>query len=610
MRTRLFGLLTIVSIVAAACGGTTGTTSPTTAGTAPPAASDAPPAEPTPFSLEDVLFSYDYQPSEGQAGGSAVIGEWQAVSNLSPYHDNSFSTSQVLAATMRQLWTVTSDGHWKPDLAVSMPKFSDDSIRQAADGSFEVDLELRPGLRWSDGTPLTLNDLRYTWEWMLDPDQTGLVSGTTGWEDITAIDVAGDGLTATVSFDKPYAGFYGLLGSIILPEHYFSTIPVADAATQAMPVSPAIADVPASGPFKFENASPNGVELSRNENWVGGTFGQGAYLDSVTFQFYADKDGMIAAFLSGELDVALDMIAADYAAIQGVDPSVGEAIIEPAWEYEHLDMNQGDNGHPMLADIDVRRAIFSAIDQADLYTKLFPGYPVPDQHACSPAPPGTYWRDPSLTCPTYDLAAAQAALEAAGWVDSNGDGTIDKDGREAVLEACTSSGNPTRQLTLEVISGHLQQVGIQMNITLADATSAYFASWNDTTPDTKCSIYRGTYDLALFAWVLTFDLFGNYYYSYHTDQFPDEEPHDGGNTSRFSHPDMDEALNTLRSAISTEDQMEAVNTVQQIYVDQVAEIPLYYRESTRGKSTRLQNFFKNPSTASDMWNIEDWWVQP
>ena len=609
MRTRLFGLLAITSLVIAACGGPTATPAPSAAGSEAPAGSAGPSAEPTPFSVEDILFGYTYEPTEGQPGGSVVIGEWQAVSNLNSYYDNSFSTSQVLQATMRQLWTVTADGHWKADLAAKVPKFSDESIRQAADGSFEVDIELRPGLKWSDGTPLTLNDLQYTWEWMMDPAQTGLVSGTTGWEDITSIDVAADGMTATVKFGTPYAGFYGLLGSILLPEHYFSTIPVADAPTVSMPVSPAIKDVPTSGPFKFESASPNGVELSKNENFVGGSFDQGAYLDQVTFQFYADKDGMIAAFLAGELDVALDMIAADYAAVQGVDPSLGEAIIEPAWEYEHLDMNQGDNGHPMLKDLNVRKAIFAAINQADLYSQLFPGYPLPESPACAPAPPGTYWRLEDLACPAFDPAAATAALEAAGWTDSNGDGTVDKDGREAVLEACTSSGNPTRQLTLETISGYLQAVGIKMNITLADATSVFFAGWNDTTPETKCSIYRGTYDLALFAWVLTFDLFGNYYYSYHTDQFPDQDPHDGGNTSRFSNPEMDEALNTLRTAVATEDQIEAVNTVQQIYVDQVAEIPLYYRESTRGKSVRLQNFFKNPSTASDMWNIEDWWVQ-
>ncbi len=608
MRRRLFGLLTIASIVAAACGGTTTTPAPSAAGSAPPPAGSEAPSAP-PQTGEDILFAYTYEPTEGQPGGTAVVGEWQAVSNLNSYYDNSFSTSQVLAATMRGLWTVTSDGHWKPDLAAKMPKFSDDSIRQAEDGSFEVDIELREGLKWSDGTDLTLNDLRFTWEWMMDPDQTGLVSGVTGWEDITDIEVAADGLTATVKFDKPYAGFYGLLGGVLLPEHYFSTIPVADAPTTSMPVSPAIANVPTSGPFKFASASPNGVELVKNEHWIGGAFDQGAYLDAVTFQFYADKDGMIAAFLAGELDVALNMTAADYAAIQGVDPSIGVSIIEPAWEYEHLDMNQGENGHPMLRDVDVRRAIFAAIDQADLYSKLFPGYPVPEDGACTPAPPGTYWRLNGLECPAYDPAAAQAALAEAGWTDTNGDGTIDKDGEEAVLQACTSSGNPTRQLTLETIAGYLREVGIQLDITLADATSVFFAGWNDTTPETQCSIYRGTYDLALFAWILTFDLFGNYYYNYHTEQWPDEEPHDGGNTSRFSNPQMDEALDTLRSAISTEEQIEAVNTVQEIYVNEVAEIPLYYRESTRGHSTRLQNFFKNPGTASDIWNVEDWWIQ-
>ena len=52
-----------------------------------------------------------------------------------------------------------------------------------------------------------------------------------------------------------------------------------------------------------------------------------------------------------------------------------------------------------------------------------------------------------------------------------------------------------------------------------------------------------------------------------------------------------------------------MKTVQEIYIENAAEIPLYYRNSTRGVSTRLQNFDKNPSTASDIWNIEDWFIQ-
>jgi peptide/nickel transport system substrate-binding protein len=248
-------------------------------------------------------------------------------------------------------------------------------------------------------------------------------------------------------------------------------------------------------------------------------------------------------------------------------------------------MNQGDKGHPMLKDVKVRQALTQAIDKNDLFSALFPGYPLPDVPACSPAPPGTYWRDDSITCQPFDVAAANKLLDDAGWKDSNGDGTRDKDGKEAVLNACTLAGRPVRQLTLEKVAGYYQAIGVKVNVKLSDIM---FDSWQDTTDESDCSIYRGTYDLSLFAWVLTFDLFGNYYYSYHTDQWPDADPHDGGNTSRFSNPEMDAALDVLKDKITTADQIAAVKTVQEIFVSQYAEIPLYYRNEARGVSTRLE----------------------
>lgn len=614
MRKRLLGMLAITAIVVAACGGAA-TTAPSEAPSAAPSEAPATPTpEPTPINYEDALFAYDYQPVEGTPGGTAVLADWQAPANLNSFYDNSFATGGVFQATIAGLWRVTASGQWQPYLAAKMPKLSDGSIRQETPGGpFEVDLELRPGLKWSDGTPYTLNDLVFTWKWVMDPAQTGLVAGTVGWEDITDIVVSDDGLKATVKFGKPYAGFYGLFatggsGGGILPAHYFSTIPVAEASEKSMPVSPDIKNVPTSGPFMFDTASPTGIVLKKNPNWAGGAFDQGAYLDEVKFNFYADVDGMKAAFLAGELDYAGNMLASDYDSIKGVDPAIGKAILEPAWQYEHLDMNQGPNGHPMLADIKVRQAFDQAIDKADLFATLFPGYPVPEVAACSPAPPGTYWRDESITCPPFDVEAAKALLTEAGWTDTNGDGTVDKDGKEAVLEACTSAGRPIRELTLQKIASYLDAIGVKVNVNLVDSTSVLFAGWNDTTPDTKCSIYRGTYDLALFAWVLTFDLFGDYYFSYHTDQWPDNPPNDGGNTSRFSNPDMDAALDVLKTSIKADEQVQAAYTVQQVYVDKFAEIPLYYRNETRGVSSRLNNFFKNPSTQSDFWNLEDWWL--
>ncbi|MCL6640731.1 MAG: dihydrodipicolinate synthase family protein, partial [Candidatus Rokubacteria bacterium] len=108
---------------------------------------------------------------------------------------------------------------------------------------FTVKINIKPGLLWSDGQPLTLNDLKYTWQWVLDKDQPGI--STLGWDKIDRFDVSADGLTAEVHFTEPYAGWLGLLvGSPPLPEHYMKTIPVKEANTNLQQVSDEIAACP------------------------------------------------------------------------------------------------------------------------------------------------------------------------------------------------------------------------------------------------------------------------------------------------------------------------------------------------------------------------------
>ena len=117
------------------------------------------------------------------------------------------------------------------------------------------------------------------------------------------------------------------------------TIPIKDAASKSYPLTPDIAKSPTNGPFKYENASSDSVVLVRNDDWKAGD--HPAYLDKITFKYYPDnKEGLIAAFLNGETDVALDLVQTDYDAIKGVDPTFGRALLAPAWLYEHLDLNQ------------------------------------------------------------------------------------------------------------------------------------------------------------------------------------------------------------------------------------------------------------------------------
>ncbi len=620
-RSRSAILLTL-SLVLAACQ-TSNSSPPTPAGASigpsAQAATPAPsiPVAPTPIDYDALLYGSTYAPSSGTPGGRIVVADWQSANQLNPYFSNAFTDFEVLAATMRTLLTVTDDGHYRPDLSDGPITFRD-SVKEDADGKggFTVHVKILPNLKWSDGQPFTLNDMKFTWQWVLDKAQTGIT--TLGWEQVDRIDVAADGLSGDIHFPEPYAGWLGLVGSsAILPEHYIRTIPVKDAAARTYPVSEDLGKAVTIGPFKYVTATADTVQLTRNENWtLSGACDGRPCLDGLTFKFFPDnKEGMIAAFLNGEVDLALGLAQTDYDAIKGVDPSIGTAILEPGWLYEHFDMNQAGlgqgKGHPALQDITVRKAIAQAIDKKALWEAVFPGSPYPADDPCTNATPTNYWQLPDAVCPPFDLAAANAALDAVGYRRGADGIRVDPKSRlPLVFQNCTLS-NAFRQVAADFLAKSLQQIGIKLENDFVDGSSVMFAGWADVSADTKCNLAHGNYDVAEFAYVLGFDLYGDYYYSYHSEQIPTEANKGNGyNVVRIKSPEMDAAIDVLAKAVRPTDQVEAAYKIQQVYIDQVPEIALYYRNEARGVNAKLQNFKKNPSTASDVWNAQDWWLSP
>jgi ABC-type transport system substrate-binding protein len=169
---------------------------------------------------------------------------------------------------------------------------------------------------------------------------------------------------------------------------------------------------------------------------------------------------------------------------------------------------------------------------------------------------------------------------------------------------CTSSGNPTRLTTMGKVNQYLNAIEIPSDIQTADATSVYFASWADTTPETQCSIYRGTYDVALFAYIIGGDLYSNYYFAYHTSQIPPA----GNNTTRISVPELDASLDALGNEIDQEAQFAAAAVMQENLAAALPEIPLYYRAETTGVGRHLGGYETyNPSSAGPTWDVERWY---
>lgn len=245
MRKRLFTLLAAGAMVVSACGGSTATTTPsaaatTAASTAPSeaaspsaAASEAASAAASPSSgtvdVNAALFGSTYKPASGTSGGTIVMGEWEPVVQLNTYFTTAFTSYEALQPAMRGLLTIDSQGKYIPDLAASIPTLDNGKV-VVTGNTFTVEVTLKPGLKWSDGQPLTMNDFKYTWQWATDKGQVACTGCSIGWPEINAIDVSADGLTATLHFKELYAGWLAFLTSLILPQHYFSTLKIADAS--------------------------------------------------------------------------------------------------------------------------------------------------------------------------------------------------------------------------------------------------------------------------------------------------------------------------------------------------------------------------------------------
>lgn len=615
MHKRLVGIAASAAVIVAACGGATSSSAPpaSTGPSAPPASATPAPSVAT---TADELFGTTYAPAAGTAGGTLIIGDWQEATQFNPFYVGQVTEANVQSAVTASLVLYTSDLKYAADLATEIPTTASGGVVVPGTNgdAMTVTWTLRDGLKWSDGEPLTCDDFRYAWEWVLDPGNAGVVtqpySVIKDWECVSDTEMA---LHYTEVSES-----YITIATAPLPRHALESIPIAAQVAGDGFRPDQLPTLPVSGAFKYESVTP-GTELRlvKNPNYTSWKDGNSAYLDSLIFKWYGDADAMIAGFKGGEVDVATDLQDSDLVKVQDLGEQVS-AI--PAFTYEHLNLNWSDTedaatgtggcshnpavapsirgeGCPM-ADPVMREALTYAINKDEINTRILGGSVEIANTNVSP----NAWFYADQPPAVFDPAKAIETLEAGGWKDTDGDGVREKDGLKAIIEMCTTT-RQSRQDTLALIADYLKAVGIQ-GIPNAVSPDDIFADYNTSTRDTACVLARTNYDLAEFAYTSGLDPIGNYF-AYHSSQF---EP-DGVNYPRVDNADVDAALDTVRSSVDFDVVKEAMATFQQVYVEQTVELPLYYRKQVDLVAPSVGNFFANPTQAGPTWNAVDWFKQ-
>ena len=612
MRKPLLALLATTAIVFAACGGAASQAPETT----PP--STGPTVAPTPTSevVELTGSTYATRAEAGTDGGQLIMGDWQEANQFNPFYASQVTEANVASAVWASLVVLTDDYRYAPDLAVDVPTTANGGVVVPGTNgdAMTVTWTLKPDLKWSDGKPLTCDDFKYAHEWVLDKDNVGVI--TSGY-DISTTECTSD--TVIVQHFKEIFEGYILMNVAPLPRHFLSSIPIADQVQGAGFRATEVANLPISGPFKFESVTTGQeLRLVRNDQYKSSVTGKPAHLDTLIFKWYGDADAMIAGFAAGEIDVATDLQDSDIPKLdaQGLTantsaiPALLYEFLRPNWSAGPFDTTTNTGGcsrNPVVADRGpgcpmadpaMRAAIPFAIDKNEINTRLL-GNTV--QVANTNISPNA-WFFADQPPATFDPEQAKKILEDGGWVDTNGDGIREKGGLKAKIELCTTS-RQVRVDTLALIANWLKDVGIEA-IPNPGPAANIFADYNEATNETPCALSRSNFDLAEHAFSSSIDPLGNYL-SYHSSQF---QPN-GGNDAQVSDPGIDAALTLVKTSVDFVAIKHAMAEFQKIYVEKTVEVPLYYRKQVDLFGAKVGNFFGNPTQAGPTWNAVDWFVK-
>lgn len=604
MHKRFFGLLFSAMLVAAACGGTTSSGAPSTGASAP--ASETPASvgpSVLPSTAVDLTGTSYKAEAAGKTGGTVVMAEWQTVSTMNPYYASANADIEAAAPSLEALVDTAQDLKYIPTMVTEVPTPDNGGAKVTGD-NMDVTWHLKPGMKWSDGQPITCADLEATWKWVMDKDQAGLYGGTTGFDQITGIDGA-TGTDCVIHYKGIYGGYISQFSNQtpVLPAHYISKFPVKDASKKLYPLADPTSGV-YSGPFMPQTIDPAAqITYVPNPN-AATVYGHAPYIDKLIFKYYGDSAAMIQGFRAGEIDMAQDLSDSDVPQLTDI-PDDQKKIQDQLFNEGNYFNNKrfkekfGDDYKSII------RAIMLTIDVKAVITGPMNGTVTRAKSFVSPLL--WFYKDEPTNTGNGDIESAKKLLDAAGWVPG-ADGIRAKGGKKLEIEYCTT----TRQYRIDaitLIASQLLPLGVKAKVVSKPAQPDVFGGWNQVPNDQDCNTQHGNFDVVMHGFTSSQDPTASYL-TYSSKGIPDAPPHQGGNETRISIPEMDAAWETIVHTLDTSKIKDAYATVQDIYAsDQnTFEVPFFNHVNVWLLNPKLHNFVGNPSTAEADWNTEDWWV--
>jgi peptide/nickel transport system substrate-binding protein len=556
---RLAALLAVLAMVAAACGGGGG-------------------------------GGNENATSQPKQGGSIVIGAEQWPQCLSPV--TSCASASWLSWTAHQyvmprLMEVDTKGNYvASDLLVEAPTEDNGGIKN---NPFTITYKLRPEAVWDDGSQITSEDIKYTWDVIMNT--TGAYT-TTGYDQIKSIDTK-DPKTAVITFKAPYAAWGDLFGStggisVVLKKSAFNgKLNLKSEMQTSYPFS--------GGPWKLKSWSKQQSVLVRNDKyWVKDKI---PLLDQVTFVPREDQSTELNSLLTGEVQAIYPQPAPGMSkqlGAPGIKVSKGNGS-----SFEGLWMNQS---RPPFDDPKVREAFVYAMDRQGVIDAIYKtDFPELAALNCAGWVPNVSdWCDNTVFSDiTYQPDKAKSILQGAGWT-LGGDGIFAKGGKKLSIEFRTTAGNKIRENTQQVLKEKAKAAGIDLVIKNVPPTQLF----EDLLP-------KREFQLAEFAQVASPDPSVTAYLA--CDQIPTaENGNSGQNYFSWCNKQATDLMRKSDATIEHNQRKDLIYQINKLERQDLPWLPMFQKPLILAwRDDKLAGPIGNytPTSYSGFFNMYDWYLK-
>ena len=378
--------------------------------------------------------SKDGSPEDGGTLYRRLAGE---PTTLNAVLQSGVFEAQVLQYLQRDLFDFDAALNEVPNLA--------ENLEVSSDGR-EYVVTLRADAVWEDGRPVTSRDALFTIGKIRDPKIPAPVFKSL-YEDLERVEAL-DARRVRFRFREPYAFRAMAFVLPLLPEHRFAGQRFLSAKDNRAPLS--------NGPYRLVSwKTQESLELERNPRYPGSR----GHFDRILFRVVPDNATAFRLLTGGQLDE--DQLDASLKAKAEADPEFRSCC--RLIEFYNLDYNYIalNNRSPFFSDARVRRAITMLLDRASLVRDLYRGSA---RIISGPWAPDSPAYDPSVEPLPFDPTQAARLLAEAGWGDSNGNGTLDRDGREFAFDLFVSAGSDIGRQIDEMLAAELAKVGVTARV--------------------------------------------------------------------------------------------------------------------------------------------------